>query len=278
MTETKRPFKHRHTDSDARSRIREEARKVRGQRHRKLRKRYATLLLGASMALGGLGIPLKAAKQRVAAPPSVTDTSVFQGIGQGLEGIADGVTRAAENVSSPEDLINAEEAAEQIASLTEEAREQFFRDEVPFGPIIWEHAQRNDVEPELVAAMVQQESRFKPRAKSPVGAMGLMQLMPRTGAWMGATNLYDPVDNVKAGTKYLKYLNKRFGGDETLIVAAYNGGEGNVKKYGGIPPFKETRDYVKKVNKYKQEFQNQVAEAAADYIAEQNPVLAELAR
>jgi len=76
-----------------------------------------------------------------------------------------------------------------------------------------------------------------------------MQLMPRTGRWMGARNLYDPEQNVDAGVKYIAYLDKRFKGDLKKIVAAYNGGEGNVMRYRGIPPFRETRQYVKKVMK-----------------------------
>jgi len=75
----------------------------------------------------------------------------------------------------------------------------------------------------------------------------LMQLMPRTGRWMGAKNLHDPGQNIDAGVKYIKYLQKRFDGDLKHTIAAYNGGEGNVQRYGGIPPFRETQHYVKKV-------------------------------
>jgi soluble lytic murein transglycosylase-like protein len=91
------------------------------------------------------------------------------------------------------------------------------------------------------------ESRFHASARSQVGARGLMQLMPRTGRWLGASNLYDPEQNVEAGTKYLKYLQKRFDGNLNKAIAAYNGGEGNVKRYNGVPPFRETRSYVKRV-------------------------------
>ena len=76
-----------------------------------------------------------------------------------------------------------------------------------------------------------------------------MQLMPRTGRWMGARDLYDPEQNVDAGVKYIKYLHKRFDGNLKKTLAAYNAGEGNVKRYGGIPPFRETQTYVKKVMK-----------------------------
>lgn len=131
--------------------------------------------------------------------------------------------------------------------LSREIREDFFK-ELPFGSLIHEKSEKYGVDPLLVAAVIENESRFKPRARSPVGARGLMQLMPRTGAWMGARNLYDPEQNVDAGVKYLKYLDKRFKGNRTKVIAAYNGGEGNVMRYGGIPPFRETRTYVKRVN------------------------------
>lgn len=130
-------------------------------------------------------------------------------------------------------------------------RRQFFSSAVPFGDLIHEKAQKYDVDPALVAAVVETESRFRTRARSQVGAQGLMQLMPRTGRWLGATNLYDPVQNVDAGVKYIKYLQKRFNGNLTQTIAAYNAGEGNVKRYGGVPPFQETRSYVRKVmNRY----------------------------
>jgi Transglycosylase SLT domain len=138
---------------------------------------------------------------------------------------------------------------EEMARISDAIRREFFEEEIPYGELIYSKALKYDVDPALVAAVIEQESRFKPRAKSPVGARGLMQLMPRTGRWMGARNLYDPEQNIDAGVKYIKYLDKRFNGDLKKIVAAYNGGEGNVMRYRGIPPFRETRTYVKKVLK-----------------------------
>ena len=137
----------------------------------------------------------------------------------------------------------------EMKRINESVRAAFFAEEIPFGELIWEKSKKYDVDPALVAAVIEQESRFKPRAKSHVGAKGLMQLMPRTGRWMGARNLYDPEQNVDAGVKYIAYLDKRFKGDTKKIIAAYNGGEGNVMRYKGIPPFRETRTYVKKVMK-----------------------------
>ena len=91
-----------------------------------------------------------------------------------------------------------------------------------------------------------------------------MQLVPRTGRWMGARDLTNPAQNIAAGTKYLKYLNDRFDGNETKVIAAYNAGEGNVKRFGGIPPFRETRSYVQKVRSFEQDFQNRVDNRMAD--------------
>jgi soluble lytic murein transglycosylase-like protein len=136
---------------------------------------------------------------------------------------------------------------EEMKRINDSIRAEFFAEEIPFGELIYAKSKKYDVDPALVAAVIEQESRFKPRARSHVGARGLMQLMPRTGRWMGARDLYNPEQNVDAGVKYIKYLDKRFNGDVTKIIAAYNGGEGNVMRYRGVPPFRETRQYVKKV-------------------------------
>lgn len=135
----------------------------------------------------------------------------------------------------------------EVHKITEAIREEFFAEEVPYGSLIYEKAKKYDVDPALVAAVIEQESRFHAGARSHVGAKGLMQLMPRTGRWMGARDLYDPEQNIDAGVKYIKYLNQRFNGDLKKTIAAYNGGEGNVMRYRGVPPFRETRQYVKKV-------------------------------
>lgn len=138
---------------------------------------------------------------------------------------------------------------EEMERINDSIRAEFFAKSMPYGELIHEKAVKYKVDPVLVAAVIEQESRFKSRARSHVGAKGLMQLMPRTGRWMGARDLYDPEQNIDAGVKYIKYLNKRFDGNVKMTLAAYNGGEGNVKRYGGIPPFRETRQYVKKVMK-----------------------------
>lgn len=152
----------------------------------------------------------------------------------------------------------------EMRKINDAIRTQFFANAVPFGDIIHEKAAKYDVDPALVAAVIETESRFHPQARSRVGARGLMQLMPKTGRWLGARNLNDPDQNIDAGVKYLKYLQARFNGDLKKAVAAYNAGEGNVRRYNGVPPFRETRSYVKKVMTRKQKYETPVpAEAAA---------------
>jgi soluble lytic murein transglycosylase-like protein len=146
----------------------------------------------------------------------------------------------------------------EIVRINDAIRREFFSESMPYGELIFEKAAKYDVDPALVAAVIEQESRFRKNAKSPVGARGLMQLMPRTGRWMGAQNLYDPDQNVDAGVKYIKYLQKTFNGDLKRTIAAYNGGEGNVRRYGGIPPFRETQHYVKTVMRNYEKRSNQL--------------------
>lgn len=113
--------------------------------------------------------------------------------------------------------------------------------------IIFRSGESQGVDPRFIHAVIWQESRYKSQAVSHAGAQGLMQLMPATAERFGCNDLYDEAANIKAGTKYLAWLLKRFNGDVRLALAGYNAGEGAVDKYDGIPPYNETQNYVKKI-------------------------------
>lgn len=113
--------------------------------------------------------------------------------------------------------------------------------------LIQSTATKYSLDPALLAAVVNQESKGNPNAVSPVGAQGLMQLMPTTSQWLGVTNPFDPVQNLDGGARYLSQLMTQYGGDTSLALAAYNAGPGRVNQYGGIPPFPETQNYVTKI-------------------------------
>ena len=114
-------------------------------------------------------------------------------------------------------------------------------------------ATRFDVEPALIKAVIHAESLFDPKAVSRVGAQGLMQLMPETASYLKVSNPFDARQNILGGTEFLAYLQGKFSNIDE-ILAAYNAGEGNVRRYGGIPPFQETQAYVRKVKQLKQRY------------------------
>jgi soluble lytic murein transglycosylase len=109
------------------------------------------------------------------------------------------------------------------------------------------HSEAQSLDPKLVRAMIQVESGYNHRARSQKGAMGLMQLMPGTASLYRVENPYDPDENVRGGTRYLRYLVDKFPGRLDLAVAAYNAGPAAVQRYGGVPPYRETKDYVRRV-------------------------------
>jgi soluble lytic murein transglycosylase-like protein len=117
--------------------------------------------------------------------------------------------------------------------------------------MIMQHATTHGIDPLLVKAVMKTESNFNPRALSHKGAQGLMQLMPDTARFMNVDDPFDPEDNIKGGTRYLKYLDEIFGGNLELMLAAYNAGPGRVIEYKmNVPPYEETKTYIQRVKSY----------------------------
>ena len=127
---------------------------------------------------------------------------------------------------------------------------------VPYAAQITAAAKANGIDPALLAGLIKQESGFNPNAGSAAGARGLTQLMPSTAAGLGVTNVLDPGQSIQAGAKYLKEQLDAFGGDVTKALAAYNAGPGAVKRFGGVPPYAETQNYVRRVQAYAAAFRS----------------------
>jgi soluble lytic murein transglycosylase-like protein len=291
MTElkTNRQFQERFLDGFDRSKLRQEVQKVKPSRSSLLSRKYASLVLGATLAIGGLGIPLTASHmldhktgnepEKRPAPEAAENQNpeaqltqdlqaaasiarqVTGGVSAAASTVTGGVQAAADTASHGVEAVaqTAGVAGSAISRTADSAKEAFFTREVPFGSIIFSEARKNNLSPELVAAVVHAESKFNAGARSGAGAIGLMQLVPKTGRWMGARDLTNPAQNVAAGAKYLKYLNDRFDGDQQKMIAAYNAGEGNVRRFNGVPPFRETQNYVSRVNGYQHDLGDRVA-------------------
>lgn len=161
-------------------------------------------------------------------------------------GTAEAAKPATAQPAGDEKLARLQEAA----SLILEVNTGLGAPQSPYGQLIYDIAIRHSINPQLVAALIRVESSFNPRAVSRKGAYGLMQLLPATARRFGVQkkrDLLDPVKNLEAGVRYLKWLTERFGGNTQMTLAAYNAGEGAVDRFGGIPPYRETQNYVKKI-------------------------------
>lgn len=147
------------------------------------------------------------------------------------------------------------------------------RNKNAYDALIADAARRHNLDAGLMKAIMHTESGFNANARSPVGAQGLMQLMPATARRFGVTNAWDPAQNIEGSAKYLRWLLNRFNGRVEHVLAGYNAGEGNVDKYGGIPPFRETQDYVKRVlSRYNNLYANQSFQAQTSKSSTNQPV------
>ena len=181
------------------------------------------------------------------APPHLEDIALFEEIQAWLD------PATAVDPLRPEDgpfyagIESRRESFELFIGAADETAVRGRMQGLPFGTEILLVAKRHEVDPLLVAAVVQTESSFNIHAVSPRGALGLMQMMPETAEQLGLRNVYDPGQNLDAGASYLKYLLRRFDGDLVLALAAYNAGPGQVDRFEGMPPFRETRKFTENV-------------------------------
>jgi soluble lytic murein transglycosylase-like protein len=214
------------------------------RRARQASRSTIALVIGLPLAFGALGIPMEAMNINLALPGFVLRAAHVAPAPAALPIITSKVRH---------DFLSPDDATHTIAM--DLVKEEYFRSKVPYGAIIYREAKKNDLAPELVAAVVEAESDFRVKLVSEKNAQGLMQIIPSTGRLLGAEDLLNPNENIAAGTKYLRYLVNRFR-DERVAIAAYNAGEGNVERFGGIPPFPETRTYIERVssraNQYRQ--------------------------
>jgi hypothetical protein len=252
---TTRAFQERFLDGYNRSQLRREVQNSKPSQFSSLRKKYAAMALGVSLTVGGL-IPLDLYRSMNVTgnrevPPASRERRMFQ--------LPTHLRTAKEIAVRLERQVN-----RGVATVSDQITADFFLRRVPFGSIIYNEARKNNLSPELLAAVARAESGFHPGARSQRGAVGLMQLIPRTGRWLGASDLTDPTQNIVAGAKYLAYLSGRFDGNEDNVIAAYNAGEGNVRRFDGVPPFQETRAYVERVHRFQRDLHARIEGQVSD--------------
>jgi hypothetical protein len=223
-----------------------------------LRRRAVTLIVGVPLAVGAFGIPGEAMDVKLPAlAAKVRKTATATATATTAEFHIFDTPKSREVIMQP--------AAAPARFTLDLVREHYFKNEIPFGAIIYREARKNNLAPELVAAIIESESDFRPHLVSNKQAQGLMQIVPETGRLLGCENPFNPSQNIAAGTKYLRYLLNRFG-DERMALAAYNAGEGNVERFGGIPPFTETTNYLQRVSyrqrAYRQRVNNRILAAS----------------
>jgi soluble lytic murein transglycosylase-like protein len=204
---------------------------------------------GAGAGVSPSGTPL-AASTTYPTYPTAESTNVAYPSGESASPIpipAVGAYPSASPVASP---VSAYPSASALTSPLASAQSS------PYDPLIERAAVRNGLDPAILHGLIQQESGFDPNARSGAGALGLTQLMPGTASSLGVTEPLDPTQSIEGGARYLSGLMQQFGGNAADALAAYNAGPGAVSKYGGVPPYAETQEYVSKVLGYAEAYRH----------------------
>jgi soluble lytic murein transglycosylase-like protein len=219
--------------------------------------------LRASVTLFCLAILFASHSSDTSVPlPAVQERTALEGLaqwvvhGEGEPGAA--ITRADLQTAISADV---REGFTLFSPAAEETASAGYLRGLPYGESLAAAADRHGVDGLLVAAIVEHESSFDPTSVSPRGAIGLMQLLPATGKAYGADDLFDPRVNLDVGTRYLSYLMELYEGELELALAAYNAGPAAVARYGGVPPYRETRQYVERVKAHYEELKKRVNRA-----------------
>ena len=216
----------------------------------------AVLILAASQASASIAVFSDGRNMKIAAYAVEEDTIhlTLQGGGRMSIALARVERVVDDEVSTPEVVAEVKKIVEEGGVFPRrswkysEHSQPLFKSQ--YNDIIIAAAKQFDVDAALVSAVIKAESDYDPRTLSHKGARGLMQLMPATAQRFGVTNSYDAKQNITAGTRYLRWLLKTFDGNADLAVAAYNAGEGNVWKYNGVPPFRETVNYINRIARH----------------------------
>ena len=182
-------------------------------------------------------------------PPVQQNDTTFQDLVRQFESVAPPAAVSALNAAiAPDGAITEQAHQTAVASHTPITDNEQLMQQINYQILL--AAARHNLDPELIRAVIRVESNFRPDVVSSAGAMGLMQLMPGTAESLGVTDPFDIVQNIDGGSRYLRRMLDLFNGDVSLALAAYNAGAGAVRQHGGIPPFRETQNFVPRVQGY----------------------------